>query len=200
MCRSVSLGCPGPASDFFLGGSLYDKCFEVLGTSFVPPLLQTSIGLSSTQSESGSGSTRASGYQFTPSVPARSFAAYFRGPSCPIVAFHFKTDGCRIWGVLRNLSTIPQHLSPRFDLIACRTTTAFYFTPDTGPAAIPSTRRGMLWPSQHHQLTTVTSASFVPHWLLACRCDFPLLFKLGLGRCAHHSLSSLPFKFPLPLK
>ena len=23
------------------------------------------------------------------------------------VAFHFKTDGCRIWGVLRNLSTIP---------------------------------------------------------------------------------------------
>ena len=35
---------------------------------------------------------------------------------------------------------------------------------------------------------------------MACRRDFPLLFKLGLERCAHHSLSSLPFKFPLPLK
>ena len=29
--------------------------------------------------------------------------------------FSFKTDGCQILGVLRNLSNVPQHLSPRFD-------------------------------------------------------------------------------------
>ena len=46
------------------------------------------------------------------------------------VDFIFKTDGCRIWGVLHNLSTVPQHLSPRFDLLACRTTTTQYSTPD----------------------------------------------------------------------
>ena len=46
------------------------------------------------------------------------------------VDFIFKTDGCRIWGVLHNLSTAPQHLSPQFDLLACRTTTTQYSTPD----------------------------------------------------------------------
>ena len=54
-------------------------------------------------------------------VPARS------------VDFSFKTDGCRIWGVLRNLSNVPQHLSPRFDFIAFRTTLARFSTPDTTP-------------------------------------------------------------------
>ena len=84
-------------------------------------------------------------------------------------------------------------------MIACRTTIAQYSTPDVGPQPIPSTRRCMLPPSQHYQLATMTSPSLAPPWLLAFRREFPALFKSRLGHCSHYLISSLPFKFPLPL-
>ena len=111
-----------------------------------------------------------------------------------------KTDGCRIWAVLCNLSSVPQHLSPRFDLLACRTTTALYSTPDQGPVVIPSRRQGILRPAHCHQQTTSLSSNSISTWLLVLRRQFPALFQPGLGRCRHHTISSFPFKFPLPFK
>ena len=116
------------------------------------------------------------------------------------VDFVFKTDGCRIWGVLHNLTSTPQHLSPRFDLIACRTSIQQYSTPDCGSLPVPSTRQGMLRSPPRTQFAGATSTPLVPPWLLAFRQQFPSLFQPGLGRCRTHQVSSFPFKFPLPLK
>ena len=80
--------------------------------------------------------------------------------------FIVKTNGCRIWGVFCNLSSVPQHLSPRFDLLACRTTTALYSTPDQGPVVIPSRCQGILCPAHCHQQTTSLSSNSIPTWLL----------------------------------
>ena len=58
------------------------------------------------------------------------------------VTFIFKTDRVRIWGALKNFSDEPQHLMPRYDLLAYRTSVQRFRVPDKGVLLILEGRRG----------------------------------------------------------
>ena len=60
------------------------------------------------------------------------------------VTFILKTDGVRLWGALKNFSGEPQHLMPRYDLVACRSSLQWYRVPDRPVVLIPEGRKGRL--------------------------------------------------------
>ena len=51
-----------------------------------------------------------------------------------------KTDGCRIWVVIKNFTGQPKQITPRMDLVACRASVECYSFLDEGIRWIPNKR------------------------------------------------------------
>ena len=118
------------------------------------------------------------------------------------VTFIIKTDGVRIWGALKNFSAEPQHLMPRYDLLACRTSVQWCRVPDKGIVLIPEGHKG----SGFCQIAGESSGGnipptvLLPTWVDALKSKYAGVFKVGLGTCRTYIVHKFPFHFPLPWK
>ena len=120
------------------------------------------------------------------------------------VTFILKTDGVRLWGALKNFSGEPQHLMPRYDLVACRSSLQWYRVPDRPVVLIPEGRKGRLLDRINvldmGTLNKVSSLTELLEWLKALKERYATVFAAGLGTCRTHVVRSFPFKHPLPWK
>ena len=118
--------------------------------------------------------------------------------------FILKTDGVRLWGALKNFSGEPQHLMPRYDLVACRSSLQWYRVPDRPVVLIPEGRKGRLLDRINvldmGTLNKVSSAPEPLEWLKALKERYATVFAAGLGTCRTHVVRNFPFKHPLPWK
>ena len=134
--------------------------------------------------------------------PVASLREYFVAlPNCQIT-FLVKTDGVRIWEALRNFSAEPQHLMPRYDLLACRTSVQRFRVPDKGMLLVSEGRKGRGFCQMARDFLADTISVAMPHpaWLPALWSKYATVFEAGLGTCRTYVVRHFPFCFPLPWK
>ena len=74
--------------------------------------------------------------------PVGSLREYFVTLPNRQVTFLVKTDGVRVWGALKNFSAEPQHLMPRYDLLACHVSVQWFRVLDRRALLIPEGHKG----------------------------------------------------------
>ena len=95
------------------------------------------------------------------------------------VVFFWKTNGCTIWGALKNCSAEPQQVLPRHDLILVNTRMRSFKVPDSATMVIPDKRRGreFLRAIENGQVNT---------WLSSIKSKYKEVFEEALGTCKTH--------------
>lgn len=112
------------------------------------------------------------------------------------VFFRPKTDGCRIWGLLENCSRFPQHVTPRMDFLACRTSARSYRVPDHGVFPLLELRRTVPFMADM-ALGNIQVGDTPDNIRAALQRAHPHIFREGLGCCVSYMVQDIPFEHPL---
>lgn len=76
--------------------------------------------------------------------------------------FVVKAKSAQVWGLLKNLVAVPQHLMRRFTLLDYRTTVKKFCLPDSGSALTPLGRKGLHFKLQVSAPLQISQAQLQP--------------------------------------